>query len=171
MFQRTLRFVKHRWSERSSRLISAEALARLTQAVAQSEQRHSGQIRLCIEAALPVDYLLPGASTALLTRQRALEQFSALGVWDTEANNGVLIYLLLAEHAIEIVADRGLNAHVDASQWSAMIDRLGTALRAGHFEVGLAQALAEVSAVLEQHFPRETAAAHANELPDYPVLT
>lgn len=171
MLQRILRLLKHRWSERSSHLISSQAMARLTLGVADSEQRHSGQIRLCIESALPVGYLLRDAPTAILTRERALAQFSALGVWDTEGNNGVLIYLLLAEQAIEVIADRGLNAHVSAEQWRCMIDRLGTSLRAERFEEGLTQALAEVSIVLEQHFPRGDGTTHVNELSDQPVLT
>ena len=101
-------------------------------------------------------------------RQRAVTMFGKLRVWDTEHNNGVLIYLLLAEHAIELVADRGVNRHVPQHEWQAMVHRMGAAFRDGRFEDGLTQALAEVSAVLVQHFPR--GADHGNELPDRPVL-
>ena len=92
--------------------------------------------------------------------------FGKLRVWDTEHNNGVLIYLLLAEHAIEIVADRGIDAHVSADEWAAMAQRMGAAFREGRFEDGLTQALEEVSALLVEHFPLAEGEADRNELPD-----
>jgi uncharacterized membrane protein len=141
-------------------------LERLRQHVASSESRHSGEIRVCVEASLPLSYLWRNASA----RERALAMFGKLRVWDTEHNNGVLIYLLLAEHAIEIVADRGVNRHVSAAQWQAMMAHMRAAFRAGHFEDGLAQALAEISAVLVQHFPVATEETNLNELPDAPVV-
>jgi uncharacterized membrane protein len=91
-------------------------------------------------------------------------------VWDTEHNNGVLIYLLLAEHAIEIVADRGLDRHVGAAQWQALVQRMAGAFRAGRYEEGLTQAVDEVTALLLQHFPLREGEANPNELPDQPVL-
>lgn len=100
--------------------------------------------------------------------------FGKLRVWDTERNNGVLIYLLLADQAIELVADRGLNRFVSNADWKAMVARMGQAFQAGQFEDGLTQALEEVSAVLVAHFPREEGAPlsgeRANELPDAPAL-
>ena len=96
--------------------------------------------------------------------------FGKLRVWDTADNNGVLIYLLLAEHAIEIVADRGIDARVDAAQWAAMATRMGAAFREGRFEDGLTQALEEVTALLVEHFPLADGQADRNELPDAPVL-
>ena len=96
--------------------------------------------------------------------------FGKLRVWDTEHNNGVLIYLLLAEHAIEIVADRGLNSKVDSGEWQRIVERMGRAFHEGRFEDGLTQALEEVSALLVQHFPAAPGQANANELPDEPVL-
>ena len=146
------------------------ALDRLAARVAASEQQHAGEIRICIEAGLPWSYIRRDATA----RDRALTLFGKLRVWDTEHNNGVLIYLLLAEHAIELVADRGVSRHVDAAVWQALVARLGEALRAGRFEDGLTQALEEVSAVLVAHFPEaeETAdaAAAPNQLPDEPVF-
>jgi uncharacterized membrane protein len=107
-------------------------------------------------------------------RQRAVTMFGKLRVWDTERNNGVLVYLLLADHAIELVADRGLNAFVTPADWQAMVQRMGQAFREHRFEDGLTQALEEVSAVLVAYFPRDAveAVAHGpgNELPDAPVL-
>jgi uncharacterized membrane protein len=96
--------------------------------------------------------------------------FGKLRVWDTEHNNGVLVYLLLAEHAIEIVADRGIDRHVDAQAWRAMAQRMGAAFREGRFEDGLTQALEEVSALQMAHFPRAEGELDVNELPDAPVV-
>ena len=141
-------------------------LARLVQRVAASEGRHSGEIRICVEASLPSSYVWRDATA----RERAVAMFGKLRVWDTEHNNGVLVYLLLAERAIEIVADRGLDARVPPAYWATMVARMGSALREGRFEDGLNQTLGEVSALLVQHFPLQPGQANPNELPDEPVL-
>ena len=170
------RLIRHLWLDVSDtqRIISRDMLQRLAARVAASEQRHSGQIRVCVEAALPLSYLLQidrENPVSAVTRQRAVMMFGKLRVWDTEHNNGVLIYLLLAEHSIEIVADRGLTRHVDASQWQAMVARMASAFREKRYEDGLTQALEETSAVLMAHFARTgAAAASSNELPDTPQL-
>ena len=101
-----------------------------------------------------------------MVRQRALAWFGRLQVWDTELNNGVLIYLLLAERRIEIVADRGLQRCASHADWQAVVSRLGTRLQAGDLEGGLTQALEEVSALLVQHFAQAPDTADLNELPD-----
>lgn len=170
MFQRITRLFKHRWMEDAHRIITPAAMQRLTQGVAASETHHSAEVRICIEAGLPNSYLLRPDSMAALTRQRALAQFGKLRVWDTQHNNGVLIYLLLAERAIELVADRGLNPHVSPAQWQAIVHSLGNVLRTGRFEDGLNQALGEVSALLTIHFPLQAGEENPNELPDQPVL-
>jgi uncharacterized membrane protein len=172
MLQRFVRLLKHRWFDlRSSRhAMSPDMLQRLMQGVQASEQRHSGEIRICVEAGLPNSYLWRNASMRQLTRQRAVMLFSKLRVWDTAHNNGVLIYLLQAERAIEIVADRGLQPHVSNAEWKAMVDRMSAAFQQGRFEDGLTQALAEVSALLVRHFPLAPGETHRNELPDAPVL-
>lgn len=159
---RFLRFLKHRWYEARDvgRVLDAQALTRLEQRIAASEQRHSGEVRICVEAALPSSYLWRNASP----RERALAMFGKLRVWDTERNNGVLIYLLLAEHAIELIADRGLNRHVDAQHWQQVVEHLREALRDGHYEDGLTSALEEVSAALVQHFPRTAQDGDVDEL-------
>jgi uncharacterized membrane protein len=161
---RWLRILKHRWLDETdaARALGPEALARLEARVAQSEQRHSGEIRLCVEAGMPLSYLWRNATP----RQRAITMFGKLRVWDTEHNNGVLIYLLLAEHAIEIVADRGLARVVPAANWATLIDGMRGAFRAGRLEEGLAQAVDAVDALLAQHFPLEPGQANPNELPD-----
>lgn len=140
---------------------------RLAQRVGASEARHTGEVRLCVEAALPMSYVWSArekGDLADLTRQRALSWFGKLGVWDTEHNNGVLIYLLLAEHAIEIVTDRALTQRVDAGRWQAMVDRLGSQLHQGAVEDGLTEALEEISALLVEHFPLEQGTLRPNEL-------
>lgn len=168
-WRRTLgRIWRHRWLDESdrARAIPPDLLERLARRVAASEKRHSGEIRIYVEAGLPLSYLLRDATP----RERALAIFGKLRVWDTEHNNGVLIYLLLAEHAIEIVADRGLNSRVDQAGWQRIVERMGSAFHEGRFEDGLTQALAEVSALLVAHFPLEQGEANPNELPDQPVV-
>jgi uncharacterized membrane protein len=167
-FPRLARLWRHRWIDAADvrRALAPEALERLGQRVAASERRHSGELRICIEAGLPMSYIWRGAAA----RERAITMFGKLRVWDTADNNGVLIYLLLAEHAIEIVADRGIDAHVNAEEWAAMAQRMAAAFRAGRFEDGLTQALEEVSALLVAHFPLAEGRADRNELPDAPVV-
>lgn len=169
--------LKHLWLDASdaSRAIPPDMLQRLAQRVAASERRHSGEIRICVEASLPMSYLWrldAQNSIATLTRQRAVTMFGKLRVWDTEHNNGVLIYVLLAEHAIEIVADRGVARHVSPEQWQAMVGRMASAFREQRYEDGLTQALEESSALLMEHFAVDPsqAGADANELPDMPLL-
>jgi uncharacterized membrane protein len=168
-FRRILaRILRHRWLDESDtrKAIPSQLVDRLMHRVAASEQRHSGQVRIYVEAGLPMSYLWRGASA----RERAVALFGKLRVWDTESNNGVLIYLLLAENAIEIVADRGLASRVAQDEWQAIVARMGSAFRDGRFEDGLTQALEEVSALLVAHFPLAAGENNRNELPDHPVL-
>jgi len=171
MLERVKRLIRHRWMEDSSRLMDSAAIQRLKQRVAASEAQHSGEVRIYIESGLPNSYLMRPGAIRTITRQRALSQFGKLRVWDTEHNNGVLIYLLLAERTIELVADRGLNQFVTPQQWSAMVAKLGEALREGRYEDGLAQAVDEVSLTLQRHFPMQEGHVRPNELPDQPILS
>jgi len=168
LFSRLGRIWRHQWMDEADvrRVLPDAAMERLAARVAASERRHSGEIRLCVEAGLPWSYLRRDASA----RERAVTMFGKLRVWDTEHNNGVLIYLLLAEHAIEIVADRGIDARVDDAEWAAMAQRMGAAFREGRFEDGLTQALEEMSALLVAHFPLADNQPDTNELPDAPVV-
>jgi uncharacterized membrane protein len=165
---RFARIWRHLWLDEGDtrKAIPRELAERLKHRVAASEQRHSGQVRICVEAALPLSYLWRDATA----RQRAVALFGKLRVWDTEHNSGVLIYLLLAERAIEIVADRGLARRVPADEWQALVARMRSALRDGRLEDGLTQALEEVSALLVEHFPLGAGERNPNELPDAPVL-
>lgn len=162
------RFIAHRlWDETDAqRVLPPAALERLRQRVAASEAAHSGEIRLCVEASLPLSYLWRRATA----RERAIAMFGKLRVWDTEHNNGVLIYLLLAEHRIEIVADRGLTRRVPPEHWEQMLAQMRSAFRRGEFEAGLADAVDRIGALLKQHFPLGASAANPNELPDGPTL-
>jgi TPM domain len=168
MLKHWQRILRHLWKDESDtrRAVPADMLERLAQRVTASERRHTGEVRICVEAGLPWSYLRRGASA----RERAVTLFGKMRVWDTEHNNGVLIYLLLAEHAIELVADRGLNHHVQPTEWQAMVARLGHAFREERFEEGLTQALEEVSAVLVAHFPVTEGAQRANDQPNTPSL-
>lgn len=162
---------RHTWQhERAAwRVVPADMALRLTRRVQASEQRHSGQVRICVEGALPLSYVWRAGRQAPLhavVRQRALAWFARLRVWDTEHNNGVLIYLLLAERRIEIVADRGLQRCASAQDWQDVVARLGAHLQNGALENGLTQALEEVSALLVAHFAVAAGQAPANELPD-----
>ena len=168
-FSRTLgRMLRHRWLDESDtrKAVPPELVERLMRRVAASERRHGGEIQLYVEAGLPMSYLWRDATA----RERAVAVFGKLRVWDTEFNNGVLIYLLLAEHAIEIVADRGLASRVPQGEWQAIVARMGSAFHDGRFEDGLTQALEEVSALLVAHFPLQAGQDNPNELPDQPML-
>jgi len=113
-----------------------------------------------------LSYLMRNATA----RARAVAMFGKLGVWDTEHNNGVLIYLLLAERRIELVADRGLNRHVEAARWQQITDTMGAAFKQGQFEAGLNQAIDAVDGLLRQHFAIDAHARNPNELPDAPIV-
>jgi uncharacterized membrane protein len=162
------RLVKHRLVDEDDarRLLGTDALARIQARVAESEKRHSGEIRVVVEAGLPFSYLRRKATP----RDRAVKLFGKLGVWDTERNNGVLIYLLLAEHAIEIVADRGLDRQVGAEEWARIAASMTDAFRQGDFEAGLLRAIDAVDALLVRYFARSAGDADVNELPDAPLL-
>ena len=163
-----LRLLKHRRLDETDakRLLGDGAMERIQARVSASEQRHSGEIRVCIESGLPLSYLKRDASA----RERAVMMFGKLRVWDTEYNNGVLIYLLLAEHAIELVADRGLARKVDAAEWQRITATMSAAFKAGEFEAGLNQAVDAVDALLAKHFALAPGEANPNELPDAPYL-
>ena len=164
---RLLRLLQHRRFDETDarRALDDAAMARLQARVAASEHRHSGEIRICVEAGLPLSYLWRGADA----RERAVALFGKLRVWDTEQNNGVLVYLLLAEHRIEIVADRGIDRRADAAQWQRLVDGMSQAFKAGRFESGLEQAVDAVDGLLRRHFGLAQGEINPNELPDTPL--
>jgi uncharacterized membrane protein len=166
--QRIGRLLRHRLlDERSARrAIGPDVLMRLKERVAASELLHSGEVRICIEASLPSSYVMRDAAP----RERAVTMFGKLRVWDTERNNGVLIYLLLAERAIEIVADRGLTSRVPAGEWQRIVDTMRGEFQGRRHEEGLLRAIDAVTALLVRHFPLTPGEANPNELPDEPVV-
>lgn len=142
------------------------SLARIEEAIARTEARHTGEIRFAVESALPWSYLRRDAPV----RERALMIFSKLRVWDTEQNNGVLIYVELADHGIEIVADRGIARHVAREQWQAICDAMRERFRAGDFEGGASIGIERVGGLLARFFPLAAGQVGPNELPDRPTL-
>jgi uncharacterized membrane protein len=142
-------------------LATLEAIGR---AVAEQEKRHRGELRVAIEGGLPLQALLAGRSA----RERALEHFARLRVWDTEDNAGVLVYLLLADRRVEIVADRGIHARVGDTAWETICGAMQQEFAAGRFEAGMLGGLGSISDLLAQHFP--AAGENPNELPDAPSV-
>jgi uncharacterized membrane protein len=162
------RFFTHLFTTRSklARLFPVEALTAIENAVAQSELTHSGEIRVAIEAGLEPSEVLAGKTP----RQRALEAFAALGVWDTDANNGILIYILLADRDVEIVADRGFNGFVSAEEWAAVCHTMEEKFRAGQYERGAVEGVLEAGKLLARHFPPLPGGRDEDELPNRPTL-
>jgi uncharacterized membrane protein len=141
---------------------SSAALAKIEAAITETEKNHGGEIRFAVEGNLNARQLWHGETA----RERALEVFSQLGVWDTEANNGVLIYVLWADHDVEIVADRGFNGKVTDEEWAAVCKAMESRFKA-HDPVGaVVQGVKDVGALIARHFP----VVDRNELPDRPVV-
>jgi uncharacterized membrane protein len=141
------------------------SLQAIEKAVHESHRMHAGQIRFAVEGALHSGALLKGLSA----RERAIDVFSELRVWDTEHNNGVLIYLLLADRDVEIIADRGIHARVGTEQWEAVCRMMESAFRRGDYAAGAIQGIDAISRHLTRHFPA-TGRAGENELPDTPLM-
>lgn len=160
------RFLRHALMNplAARRSFSAPILDAIGVAVADAERRHRGEIRFIVEAELSTAQLWRD----LGSRERARELFAQHGVWNTEENTGVLIYLLLADRRVEIVADRGITARVPESEWQSICRTMEAHFREGRFQEGSIAGVAAVSAVLAQHFPAR--ADNPNELPDRPLL-
>ncbi|MBI2312204.1 MAG: TPM domain-containing protein [Betaproteobacteria bacterium] len=146
------------------RAFPAGAMASIERATREAEEPQLGEIRFVVEATLDFGALLRGQSA----RERAVEVFSALRVWDTEHNSGVLIYLLLADRDVEIVADRGVAAKVVQEDWEAICSRMEAAFREGKFEAGAIAGIREVGALLARYFPAQ--GVNPDELPDRPAV-
>ena len=148
------------WSH--GRHFDAPALQAIESAIADSELRHGGEIRIAVEATLsPVQALRD-----VTPRTRALEWFARCGVWDTEANNGVLIYLLMAERDVEIVADRGFNGKVQPEEWTAVCHTMEQAFGRGAYVEGVVAGVQAVGELIHRHYP----ATDRNELPNKPLV-
>ena len=124
-------------------------LATIDAAIATSEQSHRAELRCAVEASLSIGNLL----NAVDSKARAIEVFSILRMWDTAENNGVLLYMLLAEHKIEIVADRGFADSVTSAEWMTICVELEQAFAVGDYEAGTLAALDRISMLARQYFP------------------
>ena len=146
------------------RAFPRSTLNRIEAATRASETAHVGEIRFAVEGALDGWPLFKGQSA----RERAIDLFSQLRVWDTQHNTGVLIYLLLADRAVEIVADRGIHARVDAQEWDAVCRQMEAAFRQSNYEGGVLSGVQAVTQHLVKHFPAD--GHNGNELPDQPLV-
>jgi len=162
-----MRIIRHLFLDHLAlkRAFPRATLAAVERAVAEQEKRHRGELRVAIEGGLP----LPALAAGRTARERALEHFARLRVWDTEDNAGVLIYLLLADRRVEIVADRGIHACVGDTAWETICGVMQREFAAGRFEQGMLAGLSSVSDLLAEHFPARPG-AKPNELPDAPVV-
>jgi uncharacterized membrane protein len=154
--------LEHHW--RARRVFPRKVLAAIEQAIKAGEATHSGQVRFVVEGALDGKPLFKDQPA----RERALDIFSHLRIWDTAHNNGVLIYLLLADRKVEIVADRGIDAKVGAAGWEKICAAMQAEFVQANFEAGVITGIKAVSQQLAQHFPGR--GAGNNELPDAPVV-
>jgi uncharacterized membrane protein len=154
--------VGHHW--RARRVFTPAVLANIEAATRACEATHSGQVRFVVEGALDGGPLFRNESA----RERALDFFSRLRIWDTAHNNGVLIYLLLADRNVEIIADRGVDAKIGTEGWEAICRAMEQDFRSGQFESGVIKGIEAVSRELTKYFPAN--GAHPNELPDKPVV-
>jgi uncharacterized membrane protein len=154
--------IEHHWRVR--RIFSPQVLAQIEQAIKAGETTHSGQVRFVVEGALDGRPLFSGQSA----RERALDIFSQLRIWDTAHNNGVLIYLLLADRKVEIIADRGIDAKVGIAGWEKICKAMEADFRNGNFSGGVIKGIAAVSQRLATYFPKQ--GPGPNELPDKPIV-
>lgn len=148
------------------RTFPRRVLAAVQARIAASERTHRGEIVFAVESRLPLLPLLRG----LTPRRRAVQVFAGLGVWETEQNSGVLVYVLLAEHAIEIYVDRGAARRVPQQRWDDICSATAAAFARGAYEGGALAAVDAVGVLLREHFPAAENARNPNELDDAPVL-
>jgi hypothetical protein len=171
-----IRFFKHMFSHpwQIGRHFSPAALHHIEKAIDASEKMHNGEIRFLVEAGLhPYEILFKKTP-----RKRAIELFARLNIWDTEYNNGVLIYLLLADRDVEIVADRGIHQHVGHDGWEAICHKMEVMFRLGEFEAGVLHGVTEIGVALEKYFPlssgketkNKTVKKKRNEISNKPLI-
>ncbi|WP_369940160.1 TPM domain-containing protein [Xanthomonas medicagonis] len=159
-----MRILRHLFAPSARAVFPDASLQRIGAAIAEGERLHRGQVMFAVEAGLAPAQVLRG----MAPRLRAEHAFAQLRTWDTDANNGVLIYLLLADHHIEIVADRGLRGRVDAAQWREVCAVIERDMRAGQPEQAVIAGVGAVSALLATHFPAQPGQDGEDELPNLP---
>lgn len=161
-----MRIFQHLFAPSASGTFPADRLKRIHDAIAEDERRHRGEICFAVESALH----WRDVWNRVDSRQRAEAAFAQLRVWDTEANNGVLVYLLLADHRIEIVADRGLHDLVSAEQWRGICQLMEERMKAGEPEDAVMRGVDEIGNLLAIHFPQREGEIDRDELPNAPVI-
>lgn len=161
-----MRLLSHVFAPDASRRFPAATLARITSAIHASEATHTGEVCFAVEAALPARRVWTGVDAS----SRAREVFAEMGVWDTAANNGVLLYLLLADHRLEIVADRGFDGRVTQEQWREVCVAVEGHLRDGDHEAAALAGIERLSALVAAHFPRTEGVDDIDELPNTPRI-
>lgn len=166
LMQRAARAWRHATTTQASgrRAFAPAALAAIGSAIGDGERRHRAELRLVVEAALPVELAWRGVTN----RERALALFVQYGVWDTEENCGVLIYVNLAERKVDIVADRHIGRKIDAATWQAVCNTMTSGFAAGNYQDSTLAAIGQMNALLQQHFP--ATGERPNELPDQPII-
>ncbi|MEO8728038.1 MAG: TPM domain-containing protein [Rhodoferax sp.] len=162
----TQRILKHLLTTRAkvNTAFPRSALTAIESAIKASESAHYGEIRFVVEGALDGMPLFKGQSS----KDRAIDLFSHLRIWDTEFNSGVLIYLLLADRQVEIIADRGIHAKAGTVAWTAICREMETAFRSGNFQEGVVRGVQALTQQLTEHFPVQT--GNHNDLPDEPLV-
>jgi len=160
------RIAKHAFTTQwhVKKYFASAALDAIENEIALSEKQHSGEIRFVVEGALDGSPLFKNESA----HDRALDIFSQLRIWDTQDNNGLLIYLLLADHAVEIIADRGINAKVNKNEWQTICGIMQNEFARGNFQTGVCDAIKSITQHLVKHFP--VSVNDENELPNKPVV-
>ncbi|MEQ1580399.1 MAG: TPM domain-containing protein [Steroidobacteraceae bacterium] len=160
-FRRLLRHLfTSPWAVRQK--FPASTLQAIEAAIANTERLHGGELRCAIEGSLDG----PQLWNDLTPRERASEVFSMLRMWDTEANSGVLIYVLLADHAVEIIADRGYGDISKNPDWLAVCKTLEGCFSRGDFEGGAVRGIEAIGKLIALRFP----AIDRDELPNATVL-
>ena len=161
-----MRLLRHLFARSARSLFPEDSLHRIADAIAAGERRHTGEVMFAVESELPVMQLLRNVQA----NDRARDAFARLRTWDTAANNGVLVYLLLADHRIEIVADRGLNGKVSAEQWRGVCLLMEEHLQAGESEAAVVRGIEAVSDLLAEHYPQNGDVPDEDELPNLPRI-
>lgn len=163
MFKRTMQHLLHfPWLVHKA--FPASAMSAIESAILEAERGHAGELRFAVEGALDLPELIHG----MTARERALAIFSNLRIWDTEHNNGVLIYLLLADRDVEIIADRGIHQRIPTAEWEKICRAMEFLLRQGQYETAVLQGVARVGELLQQHYP--ATGQKRNELDNRPVV-
>lgn len=160
------RFIKHFFTTSGlvNKYFPEESMRRITEAISESEKQHDAELVFAIESSISPISALRGYTA----RERAIDVFSELRIWDTEWNNGVMIYLLLADHDIEIVADRGVNRLAGSEYWEDVCHGIEKNFKEGRFEEGVIFGIRKISELLIQNYPKTE--NNPNELPNEPYI-